>query len=301
MEDKEKSEFEEAFKIWDDFKEQVKFNNRFFIQSEVLNLVDKIIVRKNIILNEGTKLYRARIFEDDIKKVKSFIDIYKSKEEREFNKENQLYFFFLQSGLKIDITNGYWGYNEKESFVPTDRLLVSAGRLNPSQIVYLYSSEDELTALSEVRPNIGTIVSIGELKLSSSKEIIDFTFNEFGKFTGIEKYLLYLINSDFSNPVSRNINDYIPTQIIAEYVKSKNYHGIRFQSSVFQGGKNIVLFNYEDCKVVSSKLIEIKDVCYESRSLYPDDNKNYSHPKLKPYFKERLHNFLDSLKRTKEK
>ncbi len=38
------------------------------------------------------------------------------------------------------------------------------------------------------------------------------------------------------------------------------FDGLRFNSSLYESGINLVLFNPEDCKAVSSDLVEVKSI-----------------------------------------
>ena len=72
-----------------------------------------------------------------------------------------------------------------------------------------------------------------------------------------KKNLFLDLSMLYSSPVSNtdDILDYIPTQYIAEYVKSKGYDGIAFSSSLVPEINkrhpdrfNIVVFNYNKWK-----------------------------------------------------
>jgi RES domain. len=53
--------------------------------------------------------------------------------------------------------------------------------------------------------------------------------------------------------------EYVPTQLICEYCKQNGADGIQFNSSLHQGGVNVVLFNPSDAQCVGvSKFGEIK-------------------------------------------
>jgi hypothetical protein len=69
----------------------------------------------------------------------------------------------------------------------------------------------------------------------------DDNFNE--KFYCISHFIHEFIR-DISKPVSddKQLLDYIPTQIMSEYIWSKGYDGFLFDSSVNSGGTNLVLF-----------------------------------------------------------
>ncbi|WP_421778123.1 RES family NAD+ phosphorylase [Gardnerella sp. KA00747] len=43
--------------------------------------------------------------------------------------------------------------------------------------------------------------------------------------------------------------DYIPTQYISDYIKSKGYDGIEYVSVMSDAGKNLAIFNPEILKI----------------------------------------------------
>lgn len=63
-----------------------------------------------------------------------------------------------------------------------------------------------------------------------------------------------------------NPDDYIPTQIIAEYIKSLGYEGIRFKSSLHNGGVNLTIFNYEKCEAISSQDFRLENIKLTARA-----------------------------------
>ena len=44
----------------------------------------------------------------------------------------------------------------------------------------------------------------------------------------------------------------------SEYIKSLNYDGVRFKSSVVKSGYNLTIFSYKKCKPISSDLYVLK-------------------------------------------
>lgn len=127
------------------------------------------------------------------------------------------------------------------------------GRANPKGIPYFYLSTDKETAMSEVRPWLGTNISVGQFKTNKELRLIDCSVH-------YEKgFVFYLkepddetrelsvwshIDKAFSEPVnpSDQTSDYVPTQIIAELFKSEGYDGIAYKSSL-STGYNVVLFD----------------------------------------------------------
>lgn len=60
--------------------------------------------------------------------------------------------------------------------------------------------------------------------------------------------------------INGDASQYFPTQYLAEEIKKMGFDGLRFNSSLHSGGVNVVLFNPEDCKAVSSDLVEVKGI-----------------------------------------
>lgn len=121
----------------------------------------------------------------------------------------------------------------------------SEGRANPKGIPYLYVATDKETAMSEVRPSLGAILSVGRFEPTRELKIIDFSVHQ-----GKMKFFLQEpddikrteavwtdMDNAFSIPTSNtNFNsDYVPTQIIAELIKSLGYDGIAYKSSLANG------------------------------------------------------------------
>ncbi|MGJ0364440.1 RES family NAD+ phosphorylase [Aliarcobacter cryaerophilus] len=129
-------------------------------------------------------------------------------------------------------------------------------RFSPVGISYGYFSFDNQTVLKETRCNLNDEVAIGKFQLNDGLKIIDFrqdtmtkkflnyfsgSFN--GKFYCIDHFIREFL-TDISRPISEDnqLLEYIPTQIMSEYIWSKGYDGFLFDSSVNTNGTNIVLF-----------------------------------------------------------
>src|SRR5215831_8908770 len=137
---------------------------------------------------------------------------------------------------------------------------VPDGRVNPKGITCLYMSTDYNTPISEVRPPIGSYVTIAKMEITRHLKIVDFTSTNtnfeynwaikkpFGKR---EKAVWENINDAFSKPVQRSDDDldYIPTQILSELFKSNRLDGVAYKSSYGEAGFNIALFDLDAADV----------------------------------------------------
>lgn len=146
----------------------------------------------------------------------------------------------------------------------------SEGRANPKGIPYLYLSDDKDTALTEVRPWIGSLVSLAEFKLNNKVKLIDcsvehnkvtrYYLNEPNSLSRAKSIWAH-IDKAFSKPIQLNDNtaNYVPTQILAELFREEGFDGIIYQSNLGIG-KNILLFNIDSADVVSCSLYEAKEI-----------------------------------------
>lgn len=189
---------------------------------------------------------------------------------------------------------------------PPPKHIAKAGRLNSEGIPYLYLSTKIDTAVAEVKPWIGSELTIGFFKVLSDLKIVDTSddkskhplflyefVNQNGEvidikkrsiesYTSIEKeeYIWSDINSAYSRPISPNDSPlkYLPTQYLSEKLKIEGYDGIAYKSSLNQGGHNITLFDPEKAKCVGCRMFDIEQIKYEFRESgnpvsLSDDNK----------------------------
>lgn len=163
----------------------------------------------------------------------------------------------------------YVPYSKSEIGAPPP-YLAGLGRINRAGVSYLYCASDKYTAISEIRPHPGDIVSIGKFLLNKNSIIFDLTESQFLHFYDTDKKL-----DDFRklNTLTELLQKVIPpserqayniTQLIADCIRKLNFDGILFPSSVGQG-HNLVVFNpsimnytFQDAEVV-----EVRQVNYE--------------------------------------
>ena len=223
---------------WEDFVDEIKTKNRFhtkYINTEVLEKLCSYIERP---LSKGRRLYRARISEE--------------------------------SGFPSD----------KMGAPPPGK--ASAGRVNPLGINYLYLADDRVTTLNEVRAGAYDYVTIGEFILKEDITIIDFTLLEqISPFTGDALQLainmdhLKKISNEIAKPLRRSDGslDYLPTQYIADFIKSvkyddgKSYEGIKYKSTLYQEGYNIAVFDESLFDWVEVCVYDVKGIEYRYNSV----------------------------------
>ena len=157
----------------------------------------------------------------------------------------------------------------------------SEGRANSKGIPCLYVATDKETAMSEIRPWLGSIISLGHFKLSRDLRIIDFSVNHgktnkkfYFKEPSASKIIetVWLdIDNAFSKPTKTSDlkSDYTPTQIISEFIKSKGYDGIAYKSSLADG-HNIALFDLDSAEVVERAIFEPSKVRFDFEQVQED-------------------------------
>jgi hypothetical protein len=148
---------------------------------------------------------------------------------------------------------------------------VSDGRVNPKGIACLYMSTDYNTAIHEMRPPIGSYVTVAEMKIARPSQVVDFTsamanfeyaWSIGEPFAEFEKAVWSDINDAFSKPVQRSDDDldYIPTQILSELFKSNGLDGVTYKSSLGEKGFNIALFDINAADVGDCYLFHVDDI-----------------------------------------
>lgn len=217
---------------WDDFCENVKHKARFFDHAQFdrkaeLSKLDETFHTLSITVS--AILYRARNANKD--------------ETRDKIIANPA----LELGIAPPIRAGH-------------------NRFSPSGIPYVYLSEDDETIIKEIRANIGDRVGIARFRIDNLNlvDLRKITLDTISKDLFNEKCTAQLKCSantildfliDITKPINKEDNhlEYIPTQIVSEYIWSLGYDGFIFDSSLCDG-TNYVLFrpsySFVDYKII---------------------------------------------------
>lgn len=214
--------------------------NRFVLDSELQNEINQIIgfIKTNCActLEEGDKLYRARIHDRIFEQYKCFP-------------------------------------NEEMIGPPPEK--AKDGRLNPKGIVYLYTALEEETCVYENRPWIGAELTVVRFVLRKKINIIDVTecFEVPNGQTDLFFAWITEIKKLFSKPVYLDDSlEYLPTQYISETIKSLNFDGIKYRSSINENGNNLALFSNNVVDIEYKYKIKINKIKYEfEESIYAPD------------------------------
>ena len=156
------------------------------------------------------------------------------------------------------------------------------GRANSSGIPVLYLASTEQTAISEVRPWVGSEVSVAQFRVSRKLNAINLTEGH-GRpsWTGLTLSQLWGkeevsaedkakavwndIDNAFSRPVtlSDERENYVPTRILAELFQEAGYDAIVYRSQFGQEGQdgyNIAVFKLEDAEVLNCAPYRVESI-----------------------------------------
>jgi len=172
----------------------------------------------------------------------------------------------------------------KEQYLPAQmgappKELASQGRANPVGIPYLYIASTLNTAVSEIRPHTGELVSVAKVTIDYALKLIDlrnprdtvspFYFDEEKKIAQMRGDIEFLVQlgKELSRPVLPHAAaiDYLPTQYICEFIKNCTYDGVIYKSSVGEG-INLALFDSTVAKIGNIESCNVSNVIVEVES-----------------------------------
>lgn len=219
---------------WDAFVKEIKEKNRFFLSEVVdMDMLESVFERLAITYPAGTEFFRSRI-----------------------------------SDRRLDL---------KELGKPPGHKTTS-GRANPVGIPYLYVSDSEKTTLYETRIALHEKITIGKfiakepINLVSLKGIIDFgPFEIMNRGFNLVEYIyfrpyLLKLGDELSKPVRKqDVNlDYLPTQYLCEYIKSKlGFDAVEYKSAMNPMGFNLAVFNDQKLECVDASFYHVTDLTYK--------------------------------------
>ena len=221
---------------WDDFVDSVKRRNRFHTNEINLPILNRYcsLIRK--VYKRGSVFFRGRLSSRD-------------------------------------------GFSPaKMGAPPPDE--ATAGRANSDGISCLYLASDHLTSIHEIRAGIFDYISVGTFELTQDMVVVDLgAIDNISPFIGECDLLEHAINKDHLRRMNLEIGralrrsdsplDYIPTQYIADFVKSivndggPEYSGIEYNSTISPGGRNLAIFYPDLFTCVDVKVYHVRKLKYE--------------------------------------
>lgn len=173
------------------------------------------------------------------------------------------------------------GFLEDRMKPPSDA--AREGRANPAGIPVLYVATSKQTAISEVRPWIGSDISLARLKVIRDLTAIDLSVRHgessmrnltWGQLFGDapidaetkERAVWTSVDNAFSLPVTLedSTGAYVPTQVLSELFRDAGYDAVIYGSQ-FGDGHNIAIFDIEDAEVVDCRPCSVSRIVVEYR------------------------------------
>jgi hypothetical protein len=217
--------------IWNDFKKEIKFKNRYHIQNTI-NL-DKLRVFFNHegfyrIIKRGRIFYRSRL-----------------SDENGFSKDQM------------------WN-------PPYDKATAGRANPKGISYLYLANDLDtalyETRAALFDYATIGEFKLKNDIKILNLRDPGDDPVF-WSEIEEIEDFLIYIpfiktLQKELSMPIRKKdkLLDYIPTQYISEYIKSLGFDGVEYESSINNNGYNLAIFNPEKFDCIATKVYEIDTI-----------------------------------------
>lgn len=197
---------------WEEFTYTVKHYNRFFdvetdrSREEMLREFDYFFNHMTMEIPEGTLIWRARLNPNNL----------------------------------CDTIS-----QQTKECGPPPLHCTRALRMNPAGISYFYGAEDKLTCEREIRATDNDSVIFGQFRTNIVLRIVDLSHAPWIRIPSLfSPQYDHDLNwareflKSFSAEVSKPIKDeeapieYIPTQILCEYIRKKGFHGVRYRSSL---------------------------------------------------------------------
>ena len=246
----ESTNYDKAQELWHSFHNEVKYHHRYFPSHPVLDKLAVFAEQCKLTVSAGRIYYRARIIDDNALSEHMIAKCYRqdcTEEERKWyhNKNNK-----------------FKALSKEGSYVPPNPDLIRDGRSNPKFIRYLYIAESPTTAVFEVRPLLHNAVNVAGIEVKEQLTISNIAVGidvDATKDNSVDEWLMYFIQTAFSSSTN-NPDDYIASQIIAEYIRHLGYDGIRYSSSLHRGGYNLTVFEMEKCEAVSSTDLRLENI-----------------------------------------
>lgn len=226
---------------WDDFVIALKNKNRFHTHYLNLELLEKFFsyIRKSY--TKGAIFYRCRI-----------------------------------SDKKVGIVADKMGAPPVE--------LTSDGRANACGTRCLYLGDSVETTIYETRVNAYDYVTVGKFELKKDIIVVDLKkISQISPFIEGLDCLQYAINREHLDKINDEMGrimrrsdsslDYVPTQYIADFVKSishdgtAEYSGIEYKSVMHKDGYNLAIFDPDLFECIETKVYGIDLINYDKHEL----------------------------------
>ena len=257
-----KTNYDIARELWSSYLDEVKYRHRFFPSHAVLDRLSVIVKQCELAIEPGRIFYRARIIDSAAQAEHMLTKCYRSDSSEEERK------WYRNRG------NKFRGLSKEGSYVPPNPESIRDGRSNAKFIRFLYMAESPTTAVFEVRPILYNAINVAGIKVNERLTIANIAVDidmDPEKEKSVDEWVLCLIQSAFSSPTN-NPDDYIASQIIAEYLRHLGYDGIRYGSSLHRGGFNLTVFDVTKCEAVFSTDMRLENIKVYLRPAFGAEN-----------------------------
>ena len=178
-----------------------------------------------------------------------------------------------------DLVDGVPVPYQRDRMFP-DEKKVSEGRINTKGKAVLYLASDNETAMAEVRPTVGDLMSCGDFVIQKDLRIIDCrVFEKPGLYFNLNKpgdpmqpddpdalnnLVWSHIDTSFSKPIGSEPfpGAYVPTQVLAEFFQEWGFDGVGYKSRLGPGF-NLALFDLSCAKMERCSLFELRSTNHQ--------------------------------------
>ena len=258
----ESSNYNMAKELWTSFRNEVLYNHRYYPSHPALERLAIIVKHCSLTVDVGAIYYRARIIDDYALKEHMLGICYGPGTTEEKHK-----WYHTKA-------NKFKGLSKEGSYVPPDPNLIRDGRSNAKFIRFLYVAESPTTAVFEVRPLVHSAINVAGIEVKEQLLIANIAVDidmDPQKEKSVDEWLMSFIQSAFSFPTN-NPDDYIPSQVIAEHLRHLGYDGIRYSSSLHEGGFNLTVFDVSKCEAVFSMDMRLESIKMSLRPAMGSEN-----------------------------
>lgn len=220
---------------YEEFSVELCSVNRFTTSTKkevFINEFNEVMKEYIYSLNEQSVFYRARLLDVEFLSQKGYSNTLSN-----FSFLSVLDVIVKNLSLEIvaDEKELFTGYSATESVAPPSHK-TREGRLNPKNISYLYVAEDMETAVQELRPQVKQKVSVATIKTLRPMNILDLTKIVSNETITLNDQIQYqpktfyeVISEVFRLPNYGDPQEYLPTQYLAEYIRSvMGLDGVRY-------------------------------------------------------------------------
>jgi hypothetical protein len=147
------------------------------------------------------------------------------------------------------------------------------GRVKPKGIPCLYFATSPEVAMTEVRPWIGSTISLAAFETIRDLKLVDCTQPPSSNAQDpVENAVWAEINEAFAEPIVRSdtTGDYAATQILAEVFKGEGADGVIYKSAFLASGLNLALFDLGCAKLLDTTLFKVENAAFEFAPLDPE-------------------------------